>query len=209
MGFWLVASGAAAVYWALSLRDGHGWLRSGIKGLAVAPLAVMALAQGAPLVALALALCSLGDVVLSRPGQGAFLGGLIAFALGHIAWIAVFAFDVTLMPTLIVDPLRLILFGVLAVLAVMMSRVLIPHAGDLKIPVTVYLMIIILMTIAALMVPPMMIVAGAALFAASDTLLGLQTFAFEHGTRRERAANAFIWPLYWGAIVLLTVGALV
>lgn len=208
MGFWLIASGAAAVYWALSLRDGHGWLRSEIKGLAVAPLAVMALAQGAPLVALALALCSLGDVVLSRPGQGAFLGGLIAFALGHIAWIAVFTFDVTLVPELIVEPLRLILLGVLAVLAVMMSRLLIPHAGDLKIPVAVYLGVIILMTITALMVPPMIIVAGAALFAASDTLLGLQTFVFERSTQRERTANAFIWPLYWGAIVLLTLGAL-
>lgn len=208
MGFWLIASGAAAVFWALSLRDGHGWLRSGIKGLAVAPLAVMALTQGAPLVGLALALCSLGDVVLSRPGQGAFLGGLIAFALGHVAWIAVFAFDVALVPALIVEPLGLILLGVLAVLAVMMSRVLVPHAGDLKIPVAIYLMVIITMTITALMVPPMMIVVGAAFFATSDTLLGLQTFVFEHGIRRERAANAFIWPLYWGAIVLLTVGAL-
>jgi len=208
VGFWWVASGAALVYWVLSLRDGHGWLRRGIKGLAVAPLALMALTQGAPLVALALALCSLGDVVLSRPGQGAFLGGLIAFALGHIAWIVVFIAKFTVSPALLSDPVRLALLGALAVLAVFMARLLIPRAGTLKGPVAIYLGIIMVMAVTALATPPLLIVTGAMLFAVSDTLLGMQTFVLRHGIGRERIANALIWPLYWGAIALLTLGAL-
>lgn len=208
MAFWVVASGAALVYWMLSLKVGHGWLRSGIKGLTVAPLALMALIQGAPLVALALALCSLGDVVLSRPGQGAFLAGLIAFALGHLAWIVVFFANFTVSPALLSDPLRLGLLGALAVLAFFMARLLIPRAGPLKEPVAVYLGIIMAMAVTALATPPFVIVVGAMLFAASDSLLGLQTFVLQHGMGRERIANALIWPLYWAAIALLTLGAL-
>ncbi len=208
MGFWLVAAAAAAVYWWLSLRDGHGWGRSVTKGLAVAPLAVMALAQNAPLLALALALYSLGDVILSRPGQAAFLGGLIAFALGHLAWIAVFVTGAGLRPELLLEPIRLVLVLALVVLTVTMARVLLPRAGAVKSPVAVYLVIILVMVITALASPPVLITVGVVLFAASDSLLGLQTFALEQGARRERAVNALIWPLYWAAIASLALGTM-
>ena len=66
--------------------------------------------------------------------------------------------------------------------------------------------IIIAMGLAALATPLPLLIAGAALFMASDTLLGLQTFVLAAGNPRERIANALIWPLYWGAIVLLTLG---
>ena len=197
---------AALVYWALTLRVGHSWARTGIKGLALLPLVVIALEQQAPLVALALALSSLGDMVLSRPGERAFLGGLVAFALGHLAWIAVFVWrlGVSAAPLDLYWPL----LAVLAALIVMMARILLPRAGALKVPVAVYILVIAAMSVTGVATGLGWIIAGAMLFAASDTLLGLQTFALTHASRAERLANALIWPLYWGAIVLMTMGAL-
>ena len=207
--FWAIASGAALAYWVLSIGTGHPWWRTAVKGLAVAPLAVLALIQAMPIVALALILCSLGDMVLSRPGKGAFLGGLIAFALGHLVWIAVFFLNVSVTPEVLVEPVRVLFLCVLAVLALFMTRTLIPRAKDLKGPVAAYIIIIVAMGVAALATSSVTIIAGALLFAASDTLLGLQTFVLAGGTRQERMANALIWPLYWLAIAFLTIGSMV
>lgn len=170
------------------------------------PLAIAALLAGMPALAIALALCSLGDVVLSRPGDKAFLGGLIAFALGHLAWIAVFFIGLSPDPAHLAAPLAFALLLGLAVLAGVMVRVLLPNAGDLRLPVAGYIGIIIAMGICGLMTAVPLVVLGALAFAASDTLLGLQTFVLVRGDRAERWANVLIWPLYWGAIVLLTLG---
>ena len=56
---WAVSGLAALIYWGLSLRPGHSWARSVVKGLAVLPLVPLALGQGAPVVALALTLWAL------------------------------------------------------------------------------------------------------------------------------------------------------
>ncbi|WP_276514685.1 lysoplasmalogenase [Sulfitobacter mediterraneus] len=190
----------------LSLSVGHSVFRSAVKGLSVFPLAIAALVAGMPALAMALALCSLGDVVLSRPGDKAFLGGLIAFALGHLAWIAVFFIRLSPDPAHLAAPLAFALLLGLAVLAGVMVRVLLPNAGDLRLPVAGYIGIIIAMGICGLMTAVPLVVLGALAFAASDTLLGLQTFVLARGDRVERWANVLIWPLYWGAIVLLTLG---
>ncbi|WP_120504660.1 lysoplasmalogenase family protein [Sulfitobacter mediterraneus] len=204
---WALTGAAAAIYWALTLSKGHSVFRSAVKGLSVFPLAIAALVAGMPALAMALALCSLGDVVLSRPGDKAFLGGLIAFALGHLVWIAVFFIRLSPDPAHLAAPLAFALLLGLAVLAGVMVRVLLPNAGDLRLPVAVYIGIIIAMGICGLMTAVPLVVSGALAFAASDTLLGLQTFVLARGDRAERWANVLIWPLYWGAIVLLTLGS--
>ncbi|MBM1557437.1 lysoplasmalogenase [Sulfitobacter mediterraneus] len=203
---WALTGAAAAIYWALTLSEGHSVFRSAVKGLSVFPLAIAALVAGMPAMAMALALCSLGDVILSRPGDKAFLGGLIAFALGHLAWIAVFFIRLSPDPAHLSAPLAFALLLGLAVLAGVMVRVLLPNAGDLRLPVAVYIGIIIAMGICGLMTAVPLVVLGALAFAASDTLLGLQTFVLARGDRAERWANVLIWPLYWGAIVLLALG---
>ncbi len=204
---WALCSAATAVYWVLSWAEGNAWFRSGVKGLAVAPLAIW-IWPFAPVAALALALCSLGDVVLSRPGEPAFLGGLIAFALGHLAWIWAFHAEVGLTPTLLGEVNRGIALLAITLLAVFMLKTLVPRAGTLAGPVALYIAIIIAMGIAALATPSGWLITGAAFFMLSDTLLGLQTFALEKGTPRERWVNTLIWPLYWAAIVLMTLGVL-
>lgn len=206
--YWSLCLCAAAVYWVLSLSDGVSWARTSVKGLAVAPLAVMALGQGAPLVALALALCSLGDVVLSRPGDRAFLGGLIAFALGHLGWIWVFVALGVSGPAIFAGVVPMLLLVGMVMLAAGLARVILPHAGALRGPVAVYVLIIVAMGVAAIGTATAMIIAGAVLFIFSDALLGLQKFVLRAGAWPERGANALIWPLYWGAIALLTWGSL-
>ncbi|MEW9919014.1 lysoplasmalogenase family protein [Marimonas sp. MJW-29] len=205
---WAASGVAALIYWGLSLREGHSWGRSAVKGLALLPLVALALGQDAPLVALALALCSLGDVTLSRPGQAAFLGGLVAFALGHLGWIAVFAFRLGLSTGDLATPVAALLLTGLALLIAAMSRLILPRAGALRLPVAVYTAVIAAMSVTAFATGEARVMAGAVLFAFSDALLGLQTFVLIAGTRPERLANALIWPLYWSAIALLTLGAL-
>lgn len=205
---WSLSGAAAVVYWAMSLRAGESISRSCIKGLALVPLVVFALMSGASAVAVALALCSFGDVCLSRRGEPAFLAGLSAFALGHLAWIAVFVlrFDVDFASLSNVP--KAVVLGGMVLLAVVMARILLPRAGALRVPVACYICVILGMGLVALTTPSWAVIAGAMLFMSSDMLLGLQTFALPEGARDERLANALIWPLYWAAIVVLTLACL-
>ncbi|MBD3663759.1 lysoplasmalogenase [Sulfitobacter aestuariivivens] len=200
---WAISGASALLYWGFSLREGTSWFRSSVKSLALVPLVVLALVLSAPLVAAALALCSLGDVFLSRSGERFFLAGLISFALGHLAWIAVFVLELGATP----DQLNSVSMG-LAVLAMslhalFMIRVLLGRAGELRLPVAIYIAIIMTMGVAALATQSPMVIIGAVLFMASDTLLGLQTFILAKGGPFERAANILIWPLYWVAVAIL------
>ena len=71
-----IAALAALAYLPLAGRP-VGMLRSLLKTGSVALLALGALTGGAPLLALALALCALGDWFLSRAGDRAFLAGVV------------------------------------------------------------------------------------------------------------------------------------
>jgi len=136
-----------------------------------------------------LGLSALGDVLLQRPIDF-FMGGLVAFLLGHVAYIVGFT---------LVDrrgsPLRAIVpigYGV-AVCAW-----LYPHLGDLVIPVAVYMVVIcaMLWRAAALVRPgdtaARLAVIGAALFVLSDTVLAINKFATQ-----LPGAGYVIILLYW------------
>jgi uncharacterized membrane protein YhhN len=93
-----------------------------------------------------LAFGALGDVFLLGSGKGAFLGGLVAFLIGHLAYTAAFALRVedgswtgagwyALIP---------IVVGLLAL------KILWPRLGDMKVPVLGYVTVIVLMVIAAI-----------------------------------------------------------
>lgn len=197
---------SALVYWWLTLRPGYSAARTAIKGMALLPLIPMAVSAGSPSVALALLLCSLGDMILSRPGEKAFLGGLIAFAMGHLGWMAVFVAVVGVSAATLAD--FWLLGALVLALAVGLAAVMLPRTGALRGPVVGYIAVIVAMTLTALATGNAWIMAGAFLFMASDALLGLQTFVLVTGDRPERIANALIWPLYWSAVVFLTLAAL-
>lgn len=200
-----VALALAAV---AALAYGAGWcwrgpsvLKSALKTVATAALAGAALAFGAPWpVTLGLALGAVGDLALSRPGQGAFLAGMGAFALGHLAYAAAFLAAGHGVPPLI---------PAIAVIALGLSTELwlAPRTGALRAPVRGYVAVILAMALAALTLPATAwaTLTGAALFLLSDTLLAVEMFVLPPPA--PRALHRAVWAAYWSGQALICLGA--
>lgn len=195
------AAVAALAYLFLTARA-ESWLRSATKTAAVALLALAAQVLGLPvLLVLALAACALGDLLLSRDGETAFMGGVAAFAVGHLFYIALF---LTLPQS---DPSRLLALpaGLPAVGLVLLGGsaawILAPKAGALKGPVLAYVPIILTMGLAALTLGEgkALIIASAFAFVFSDLILAAEKFLLPGGHGLLRWTPYAIWVLYWGA----------
>ena len=146
------------------------------------------------LAVIGLVFCLIGDVALLDVIDK-FVVGLAAFLVGHVVFIAMFA-------TLHLDrPL----WGIAALV------VLVPHGaiigrrivagaaaqdGALKLPVVAYLFVITAMAVVAVMTGRWWAVAGAALFVASDTVLGWRAFVTE---KKWMAITVMV--TYHGALV--------
>ncbi len=172
------------------------WRRSLRKTLPVALFALAALTAGAalPLTA-ALALSALGDLALSRPGRRAFLAGMIAFALAHLAYVALMAGAGAAPPPAALPALAL------ALAALSTEAWLTPHTGALKWPVRLYVLVILAMGLTALSLPPGhgMALAAALLFMLSDAILAAETFVLrENHPARPWLARA-VWITYIAA----------
>lgn len=197
----LVLAGAAALaYWPM-VRQAPGPLRSLLKTLSVALLALTALLFAAPLLALALTLCALGDLLLSRDGEPAFLAGVGAFAAGHLAYIALFLTHPASDPDLLLAPPNL--WGALALLALglLLAPALFARAGALRGPVLAYIPVILTMGLAALTLTNLgpAVPLSAAAFVLSDLILAAELFLLRPGTLPSRIAPYLLWALYWGA----------
>jgi len=134
--------------------------------------------RGATVLAvIGLVFCLIGDIALLDVVDK-FVVGLGAFLVGHVVFIAMFA-------TL---HLNRPLWGLAAVV------VLVPHAAiigrrivagaaaqdqALKVPVVAYLFVITAMAVVAVMTGRWWAICGAALFVASDTVLGWRAFVAE------------------------------
>ncbi len=164
------------------------WRRSLRKTLPVALFALAAVADGAPvMLAAALALSALGDLALSRPGRRAFLAGMIAFALAHLAYIALMIKAGAALP----PPLP----ALALILAALSTEIwLAPRTGALRWPVRAYVAVIAAMGLMALGLPggygPAR--AAALLFMLSDALLALETFVIGSG-KGARADRLRAW----------------
>lgn len=188
----------ALAYWAVCTRKDHRAVDTALKTGSTALLAVAGLLAGAPLlVVLGLALGSLGDLLLSRPGQPAFLGGMAAFATGHLAYLIHFLLFAQNLPPL---PAALML-----VLALSTEYWLIPHTGALRYPVRGYVAIITAMAMGAMAMAPghgwMQL--GAGLFVLSDLLLAVTIFIAPRAWLER-----LLWPVYWLAQAFIMFGAL-
>lgn len=84
-----------------------------------------------------------GDVLLGTRTKACFKAGLVAFLLGHLAYVVAFA--------LYTRPTDWLLPGVLFLwaMAIIMFRWLRPHLGSMRIPVAAYVVVITLMMWAA------------------------------------------------------------
>lgn len=169
--------------------------KSFTKTFAVAGLAIAAVVLKAPLFLIAaLALGALGDFFLSRPGEKAFLAGLTAFALAHVAYIALLAqAGASVTP----DAAGLII----VIFATSMAVLLFRHAGNLRWPVVGYVTIIGLMGLLAVGLPAGYLVAliAAVLFVISDTVLGFEYFVLPIQSRIRAVTPFVIWATYWSA----------
>ena len=191
-----------------------------LKALGMAPLAVLALrvleegerASGepaetglrdGPLLAAALALSCVGDVLLHLGFRRYFGFGLGAFFLAHVAYIALF---VRSWPR----PLRPRRLEVLLVAAVLLYSVAVTawlstHLGGYALPVIAYSIAITAMTTSAILArfsTPLVWV-GALLFMLSDSLIAAGRFR----TALPLAAY-LIWPTYYLGQYAIAIGFL-
>jgi len=144
----------------------------------------------------ALALSWLGDLLLTFTSRNAFLGGLVAFLLGHVAYSVAFG-------TLGVNPLVGAFAAVaVAIVAVFVWRWLAPHVGDMAAPVVAYVVVISVMVVLAFGAfgdgATWLIPLGATLFFISDLFVARNQFVAPDTVNR-------MWglPLYYLAQVLL------
>lgn len=197
---WAGAAACALIYLFMAARP-PGLLRSVLKTASVALLAFAAQLAGAPwLLAAALGLCALGDLFLSRDGEGAFMAGVGAFAAGHLVYAVLFLTRADSDPARLLEMPGIVIAAVLLVLGLVMARNLAPRAGALKGPVLAYIPIILGMGAAALTLPlGTWVFAAACAFMLSDMVLAAETFVLPQDHPLRRITPYAVWPLYWGA----------
>jgi len=130
----------------------------------------------------ALGFCLAGDVALMFHGTRAFVAGLSSFLVGHLLLIAAFATDLPLGP-LRLPPTVLAAAGIFAVAVIGYAGWLLPLAGRLKVPVTLYVAALAAMVLVALLRAALgegegawWVCGGALLFALSDSVLAYRKF---------------------------------
>lgn len=177
-------------------------VRSLLKTAAVMLLAIAAGLSGASwLLVAALALCALGDWMLSRDSDGAFMAGVGAFAAGHLVYVVLFITHPLADPARwSIMPQPLFIFALLA-LGLGMAWLLMPRAGDLQGPVLGYIPIILAMGLAVLVLEPVGAVRfalpAALLFVMSDLILASEKFLLRPGHPAEAATPYVVWTTYW------------
>jgi len=131
--------------------------------------------------------CLVGDVCLALPQKKAFMGGLVAFLLGHILYIFSFLNLVSIPKWLSPGVL------IIVVISTLVFFWLRPHLKFMLIPVLLYIVVITLMAIGALAVfwkssfqvsGRVLILAGALCFYASDIFVARQRFIKEEFRNR-------------------------
>lgn len=163
-------------------------------------------AEAAGWVLAGLVLGAVGDVLLMFDARRAFLGGLVAFLLGHIAYVIAFA-TLAAPATWLAGPMAL-LVAIPALAGAVVLRWLWPHLGSLRLPVIAYVLVISVMVVGGAAIS----VHGSALGARGDALATAGAVAFyasDLTVARDRfvakgVENKLIGlPLYYGAQLLI------
>jgi uncharacterized membrane protein YhhN len=184
--------------------------RSLTKTTAIAALAGFAFLAGGPwLLVVALGLSALGDLLLSRDGDIAFLAGMVAFLAAHLAYIPLFL-GLTSGTDLLAERWPLVL-GV-AIYMLLFMRFLWPSLGQFRVPVALYGLAIAGMGIAALTLPANggqgFVLLGAAAFVLSDSVLAVKRFQLPENSWVHAITPYIVWVFYWLAQALITYGIL-
>ncbi|WP_193174689.1 lysoplasmalogenase [Oricola nitratireducens] len=186
------------------------WLKVAAKTLSVVLLAVLSVIQNAPwLLTLGLALCAAGDFFLAVEDRSErfFLAGLVAFLLGHIAYIVLFSMLPETAATLPVW-LRTAIIAVVIFVALAMAAMLWQAAGNLRWPVMIYIMAVVAMASSAVTNGGGLITAGALSFMASDTILATERFMMKPDAPGRAFTGPAVWITYFAAQLLILFGVL-
>ncbi|PIE12307.1 MAG: lysoplasmalogenase [Rhodobacterales bacterium] len=203
----MIAMGASAWYGLRWCAQPASWAKTWVKTAAVVPLVLLAVFAGGPVaLILALALCALGDYLLSRDREAQFIAGVAAFAAGHVAYVVLFLTHPLGDVSHILRQPNIPVIAALVGLGAVMLPVLWRHAGDLRIPVMIYVPVILSMGVTVLALPELTLAHwAAALFILSDFTLAMDMFVLRDDTRAKRLAPFVVWPTYWGAQFLFLV----
>ena len=191
------ALACAVLVWAEARgRRGVRAIAKPVASLAFVALGVIAGGGAQPWMLAGLGLGALGDVALLGDGKHAFLAGLGAFLLGHVAYVVAIAVRVppdTWLPAAGWRAAVPVAVGIGAL------AWLWPHLGKLRVPVIAYVAAIVAMMVGALAVADApRLTAGAALFFASDLAVARDRFV-AHGF----ANKAWGLPAYYAGQLLI------
>ena len=208
----LLSCAAFVAFWVLwSYRDAVSLAGAVAKTAAVGALAGIAvLTPDIWPIALGLAMGAMGDFALTQRGAAAFLAGMAAFALGHLAYAAMFWSSHMAFAAL--TPWHVAAVSGVLVLAASTEAWLAPRTGALRWAVRGYVGVIALMAAAAITLAPQngpgVIHAGVGLFLLSDVLLALRLFVVrDPAHQRALALSLTLWPAYWLGQALILMGA--
>lgn len=197
-----------AVLYLSRVGDPPGRTRTLIKTLSVVALAFVALIGGGPLLLVgALLLCAVGDAFLSRRGETSLKAGMLAFAAGHLLYVALF---LNSGGGLGVDVLRILLQMAIVLAASGMTLWLWPSLGAMRGMVAGYIAIVTIMTLLAVGLPPglWLVTLGALMFMTSDAILSGELFRLPPESPARRWTSPSVWALYWGGQAAITAGFL-
>lgn len=186
------------------------FMRSVVKTLAVALLAVLAFVQQGPLLLIgALALSAAGDAFLSRDGERAFLAGLASFLAAHVLYIALFASWGAGPAVLFSEMWRAGIALLMGLAALTMIALLLPRvAAGLRLPIIAYVAVILVMGLAALTTNSLPVISGAILFKVSDGILATERFLLSAVSPARVPMRYAVWVTYYAAQLLITLGFL-
>ena len=203
---WAVAGLCAALYGLVLIQRPPSFPRTLVKTLAVAALSALAYLEGdGPGLAIALALCALGDAFLAGDPKRWLPFGLAAFLAGHLLYVLLFWRERGPAGTAFWTVAPLIVMAA----AVMLAR-LWTSLGALKPAVVVYVLAIVAMVSTSLLLPRLRWPAtvGALAFMASDAILSFDLFKGAKLAGSPRLTAWAVWFLYFSGQAMITWGML-
>jgi uncharacterized membrane protein YhhN len=179
----------------LSIVSGLVYLFTGgvvVKGLSVGPLAVLAVVAGSPTLGAALAVSTLGDVLLDLDPQRLFVFGLGSFLVAHLIYTAVFVRN--RQRPLAPGVSQMLPAGLVLLYSATVSAWLLPSLGMLVVPVAIYMCAITAMVLSAILArfSNPWVAVGAVLFLISDSLLAVNKFKTPVPFR-----DVLVWTTYY------------
>ena len=179
----------------LSILSGLVYLFTGgvvVKGLSVGPLAVLAFVAGSPMLGAALAVSTLGDVLLDLDPQRLFVFGLGSFLVAHLIYTSVFVRNRR--RPMALGAAQVLPAGLVLLYSVAVSAWLLPSLGTLIVPVAFYMCAITAMVLSAILArfSNPWVAVGAVLFLISDSLLAVNKFKTPVPYR-----DILVWTTYY------------